>query len=146
MRVMLMIFYQSSGNYLQRPAGKSSSVSLLTTCANDPTLARLQPIQPAKLYDSLAHFKLDNPIIDDINLGLSPFMMCPSGYYKADSQMWTNALYTSLHPDGGTASLADLQTLLVSSFNLPSVCEILQHYGGCSPWYGLTIGNSCTCP
>jgi hypothetical protein len=116
--------------------------ALLTTRANDPTSARVQPILPAKLYDSLAHFKLGNPNIDDINLGLSPFMMCPSGYFKADSQLRTNALYTSLHPDGGTASLADLQTLLVSSFNLPSdLLQLIEFVGSYSVMVDVLLGT-----
>jgi hypothetical protein len=115
--------------------------ALLSARANDPASAHVHPILPAKLYDSLAQFKLGNPNIDEINLGLSPFMMCPSGYFKADSQMKTNAMYTALHSDGGTASLSDLQTLLVSSFNLPGdLLQLIEFVGSYSVMVDVLIG------
>jgi hypothetical protein len=117
--------------------------ALLSTRANDPSSARVHPILPAKLYDSLAQFKLGNPNIDEINLGLSPFMMCPSGYFKADTQIRTNALYTALHNDGGTASLSDLQTLLVSSFNLPAdLLQLIEFVGSYSIMVDVLIGTT----
>ena len=64
--------------------------ALLSTRANDPASARVHPILPAKLYESLAQFKLGNPNIDKIHLGLSPFMMCPSGYPVLQSQQPTS--------------------------------------------------------
>lgn len=98
--------------------------ALLAARATDPLSARVLPILPAKLYDNLSQFKVGNPNLDEIQLGLSPFMMCPVGYFKADSQIKTNSMYTSLNADGGTASLSDLQTVLTSSFNLPK--DLLQ--------------------
>lgn len=116
---------------------------LLSSRANDPTSARVHPILPAKLYENLAQFKLGTPNIDDIHLGLSPFMMCPSGYFRADHQIKTNSMYTMLHADGGAASLTDLQTLFTSTYNLPQdLLQFLEFVGAYSVMVDVLLGTA----
>lgn len=143
----MMIIYLNSGAFLLLPEARSSSVSLhwshsLTVGrADDLDSARVHPILPAKLYDSIAQFKLGNTNVDDIPLGLSPFMMCPTGYFRADGQTKTNTLYTMLNADGGTASLSDLQTLLKSSFNLPAdLLQLIEFVGSYSVTIDVILG------
>ncbi len=115
--------------------------TLLALRAEDPASAQVYPILPAKLYESLAQFKIGNPNIDEIQLGLSPFMMCPTGYFKADNQMRTNSIYTMLHGEGGTASISELQTLLASTFNLPTdLLQLLEFVGAYSVTVDVIMG------
>ena len=110
--------------------------ALLVARANDETSPSVLPILVAKMYDNLAHFKIGNHNVDEIPLGLSPFMICPIGYSKADNQVQLNALYLSIHEEGGSASLDELKKLLPSTFNLPADLSQLTEFIGC---YSITV-------
>jgi hypothetical protein len=71
--------------------------------------------------------------VDAIDKGLTPFSMCPTGYYKADQQSTTNGFYTML---GGSPNLTDLQSVITTNINLPANLFQLLHFIGA---YSVTI-------
>jgi hypothetical protein len=61
-------------------AGFAILQGLATTWANAVDSAQVLPIVLAALYEQLSKFCIGTDDTEDLQVGLSPFLMCPVGY------------------------------------------------------------------
>ena len=64
----------------KKTAGFNLFQELATARACDPTSARVHPIVSATLYEQISKFRIGTSDQEDLKIGLSPFLMCPTGY------------------------------------------------------------------
>jgi hypothetical protein len=84
---------------------------LATTQANDADSARV-------LYEQVSKFRIGTGNTEDLKVGLSPFLMCPVGYHRAEAQRTLNAQYQIIH-EGANPLLTDTMHHLPTTYNLP---------------------------
>jgi hypothetical protein len=89
----------------------------------------VQPIVSATLFEQLANFQLGSIDLEDVKLGLSPFLMCPVGYRQASAQRTLNDQYVLVN-DGTAPSLADTKAILPSTINVPDDIHQLVDFVG----------------
>lgn len=92
---------------------------LVTARALDPESARVQSIVSAALYEQVSKFRIGSGDQEDLKTGVSPFLMCPIGYHRADAQRQLNDQYMLVN-DGNAPSLADSRQILPPTYNIPT--------------------------
>jgi hypothetical protein len=114
--------------------------ALATERANDPLSAQVQPIVSATLYEQLANFQLGSLDLEEVKLGLSPFLMCPVGYRQASTQRQLNDSYMLVH-EGTAPSLADTKAILPSTINVPdNIWQLVDFIGAYSVIMDVILG------
>jgi hypothetical protein len=128
-----------------RESGKKSTgfrllQALATERANDRESARVQPIVSATLFEQLANFQLGSIDLEDVKLGLSPFLMCPVGYRLASAQRTLNDQYVMVN-DGTAPSLADTKAILPPTINVPDdIHQLVDFIGAYSVVMDVILG------
>jgi hypothetical protein len=111
-----------------------------TTRARHPNSAGVHPIISANLYEQISKFSLGTSDLEDLRVGLSPFLMCPVGYERADQQRRLNEQYLMLS-DGVAPSLADSNLILPAVYNIPSnVYQLVDFIGAYSVVLDVLLG------
>jgi hypothetical protein len=87
-------------------------VALLNQRALEHDSTQIQQVVVNRFYEGLTQFGLGSADVDDLVLGLTPFLVCPAGYHKVGSQRSKSFLYTSVHGDGCMATLDDVRVLV----------------------------------
>jgi hypothetical protein len=113
---------------------KQQSRALLETLVYDQALEPDSP-QVHQLISN-EHFKevycihlgLNDP--ENPTYGLTPFLVCPRGYYKASVKREKANLYSTVHEEGFRASLQDIRELLTPDINLPGTLHQLAEFIG----------------
>jgi hypothetical protein len=128
-----------------RESGKKSTgfrllQALATERANDHESARVQSIVSATLFEQLANFQLGSIDLEDVKLGLSPFLMCPVGYRQASAQRTLNDQYMMVN-DGTAPSLADTKAILPPTINVPDdIHQLVDFIGAYSVVMDVILG------
>jgi hypothetical protein len=131
--------------YLARANGKKAAgfsllQELATTRANDADSARVLPIVSAALYEQVSKFRIGTGDTEDLKVGLSPFLMCPVGYHRADAQRQLNEQYQIIH-EGAHPTLADTMHLLPATYNLPTdIHQLVDFIGAFSVIIDVLLG------
>lgn len=113
---------------------KNQCLPALTTLLNQRALEqdspKIQQVVVNRLYENLQQFCVGSTDVEDLPLGLSPFIVCPAGYYKASEQRAASYYYTSVHGEGCQATLGDIKVLLPADINVPGSFHQLMEFIG----------------
>lgn len=102
---------------------------LVTARALEPDSAHVQPIVSAALYEQVSKFRIGSNDQEDLKSGVSPFLMCPIGYHRADAQRQLNDQYVMVN-DGNAPTLADTRQILPATYNIPTNIYVLVDFIG----------------
>lgn len=94
--------------------------ALLNQRALEPDSTQIQQVLTNGFYDCIQNFRIGSTDIDNLTLGLTPFLICPAGYHKASAQRSDGFLFSSVSGDGYVTSLDEVKSLLTPAINIPS--------------------------
>jgi hypothetical protein len=113
---------------------KQQSRALLETLvyeqALEPDSPKVHQLISNELFEEVycIHLGLNDP--ENLTYGLTPFLVCPRGYYKASVKREKANLYSTVHEEGFRASLQDIRELLTPDINLPGTLHQLAEFIG----------------
>ena len=115
---------------------------LVSKRADDPDSARSHVVVSVALFEKIAQFRLGAPDTDDLEEGLSPFLICPQHYYLAAGVRRECNTYSMLASGSGAASMADLEVLTATKMNTPrDALELTNFVGGYSCLMDVLLGE-----
>jgi hypothetical protein len=98
--------------------------------APEPDSAQVHLLIPKELFEEVycIHLGLNDP--ENLTYGLTPFLVCPRGYYKASVKREKANFYSTVHEDRFRASLKDIREPLTPDINLPGTLHQLAEFIG----------------
>ena len=94
------------------------------------------------LFERIAQFRLGAPDTDDLEEGISPFLICPQHYHLAAGTRLECNTYDMLSSGSGTASMADLHVLTASKLKSPQdALQLSAFVGGYSCLLDVLLGE-----
>ena len=125
---------------------KAQSLSLLqqlvSNRSDDPSSARSHIMVSVALFESVSQFHLGAPDTDDLEEGISPFLICPQYHHLAAGTRYECNNYGMLTSGSGAASMADIQALTASKLKAPrDALELSSFVGGYSCLLDVLLGE-----
>ena len=127
----------------KKAAGMQMFDNYVTVRTKEDDSAGVLPIVSTSLFTNIASLNLGAKDIEDITQGVSPFLMCPTGYRKVDDTMVLSTKYMMIHAGDTAPNMADMAALLPSKeYNLPdSVYSLVDFIGAYSIIWDVLVGT-----
>ena len=115
---------------------------LVSRRAKDPYSAQSPIVVSVALFERVAQFRLGAPDTDDLEEGLSPFLICPQHYHLAAGTRLECNTYGMLTSGSGAPTLADLHDLTAPKLKSPrDALELTSFVGGYSCLLDVLLGE-----
>ena len=115
---------------------------LVSARASEPASARSPIVVSVALFERIAQFRLGAPDTDDLEEGISPFLICPQYYHLALGTRLECNDYGMLTSGSGAASMADIRALTASKLKSPrDPLELSCFVGGYSCLLDVLLGE-----
>ena len=102
----------------------------------------MQPIVSASLYEQISKFRIGTSDQEDLKIGISPFLMCPTGYHRAEAQRQLNDQYILVN-DGNAPTLSDAIQILPQTYNIPTnIYQLVDFIGAYSIVLDIILGDT----
>jgi hypothetical protein len=115
--LMYWVTFTASGGKKQQSLALLES--LVHEQALEPDSAQIHQIISNELFKEVYCIHLGSNDPKNLTYGLSPFLMCPRGYFKASLKRKKGNLYSTVHGEGFQASIQDIKELLTPGINIP---------------------------
>lgn len=120
-----------AANKGKKGPGMSNFSQLTLQRSKAPDSARVCPIVSTALYVNISAFELGATDLQVITQGVSPFLMCPEGYIKANETTMLNRQYMMLQGEHSQPALSDINQLVPSTaYNIPEDLYALADFIG----------------
>ena len=115
----------------KKAPGLSALINYVTIRANAADSSGVLPIISTPLYTNILAFELGASDLETITQGVSPFLMCPTGYVKAKEATTVTQKYLLLQGENNLPLLSDIQQLVPSNhYSLPDDLHSLVDFVG----------------
>lgn len=128
----------------KKGAGLSAFSNFLVERAKEPDSARVRPVVSTTLYSNVSAFEVGAADLEVITQGISPFLMCPNGYMKANTTTLLTQKYMMLQGDNSLPLLTDIQQLIpTNDYNIPDDLYTLADFiGAYSVVWDILVGEN----
>jgi hypothetical protein len=110
--------------------------------ALEPDSAQVHQVVSNECFEEVYNLRLGSKDPENLTLGLTPFLICPRGYHKANSKQEKGKLYATIHSEGFQATISDIRELLTPDINLPDTpYQLVDFVGAYSILIDVLIGK-----
>ena len=114
----------------------------MSSRAEEPDSARPKIVVSVPLYECISQFRLGAADSDDILEGVSPFLVCPQHYHRANGTRLDCNTYGLLTSQSGSTTITDLRTLSEPKLQSPGdALELSAFVGGYSCLIDCLLGT-----